>query len=74
MIMTFAGTWFAIGVFYTILYQLFMALFNSSVLLQNVRGWLGLRRGCGVGGAVQAATGLLACRYATAVPAMLLPS
>ena len=38
MIMTFAGTWFGIGVFYTILYQLFMALFNGSVLLQNVRG------------------------------------
>ena len=61
MIMTFAGTWFGIGVFYTILYQLFMALFNSSVLLQNVRGWLGPRWGCGVGAAVQAATGLLAC-------------
>lgn len=37
MIMTFAGTWFGIGVFYTILYQLFMALFNGSTLLQNVR-------------------------------------
>lgn len=48
MIMTFAGTWFGIGVFYTILYQLFMALFNGSVLLQNVRS-----RGAGEG------TGLL---------------
>ena len=37
MIMTFAGTWFGIGVFYTILYQLFLALFNSSAMLENVR-------------------------------------
>jgi hypothetical protein len=42
MIMTFAGTWFGIGVFYTILYQLFLALFNGSALLQNVSGgWAG---------------------------------
>ena len=40
MIMTFAGTWFGIGVFYTMLYQLFMALFNGSTLLQNVSAWL----------------------------------
>jgi hypothetical protein len=43
MIMTFAGTWFGIGVFYTILYQLFMALFNGSQTMENVRfGWLEL--------------------------------
>lgn len=36
MIMTFAGTWFGIGVFYTMLYQLFMALFNGSTLMENV--------------------------------------
>lgn len=45
MIMTFAGTWFGISVFYTILYQLFLALFNGSELLQNVR-----EGGCMAGG------------------------
>ncbi|PSC74218.1 chitin [Micractinium conductrix] len=36
IIMTFAGTWFGIGVFYTMLYQLFLALFNDSTLLKNI--------------------------------------
>lgn len=36
LIMTFAGTWFGIAVFYTILYQLFLQLFSSSKLLQYV--------------------------------------
>lgn len=39
MIMTFAGTWFGIAVFYTILDQLLQALFNTSTLMQNVRAW-----------------------------------
>lgn len=41
MIMTFAGTWFGIGVFYTILYQLFMALFNGSTTMENVSPTVG---------------------------------
>jgi hypothetical protein len=36
MIMTFAGTWFGIGVFYTILNQLFLALFNGNQTMENV--------------------------------------
>jgi hypothetical protein len=36
MLMTLASTWFGIGTFYTILYQLFSVLFQSSTVLQNV--------------------------------------
>ncbi|KAL4424314.1 hypothetical protein ABPG75_001615 [Micractinium tetrahymenae] len=36
MIMTFAGTWFGIAVFYTILDQLLQALFNTSTLMRNI--------------------------------------
>lgn len=36
LVMTMAGTWFGIGVFYTILYQLFQVLFSGSTVLQNI--------------------------------------
>ena len=48
MISTFAGTWFGIAVFYTILYQLFLVLFSGSQMLETVCalrwGTLGRRR------------------------------
>jgi len=41
-LMTLAGTWFGIAVFYTILYQLFQVLFSSSTTLQNIGSILSL--------------------------------